>query len=112
MNVSLSSSHLTVELTLPEKIGALRGDLRIPRERIVEARVDAQPLQSIRSHRLKVGLRVPGRLFVCHTDRLRHFWAVRSGVPAVDLLLAGGRRVTASTPDAERVVAELATPSH
>ena len=105
----LTPASIEVRLTAIEKVGALRGDLSIPRERIREARVDDAPLRSIR-WKLAMGLRIPGRLYVCHTARLSHFWAIRRGVPAVHLTLDDGRRlreVTVSTPDAQLDVDEL-----
>jgi hypothetical protein len=109
MNVTLTPTHLNVELTTYEKIGGLSGDLSIPRADIASARVDAQPLQTIRG-KLKVGLRVPGRIFVCWTDRGRHFWAVKRGLPALHVSIAGQgrpRAVTVSAADAERLAHAL-----
>lgn len=109
MNVTLTPTHLNVELTTYEKIGGLSGDLSIPRADIASARVDPQPLQTIRG-KLKVGLRVPRRIFVCWTDRGRHFWAVRRGLPALHVSVAGDGRlqaITVSSPDAARLAHAL-----
>jgi hypothetical protein len=109
MNVTLTPTHLNVELRTYEKIGGLSGDRSIPRAAITSASVDADPLATIR-RRLKVGLRVPRRLFVCWTDRGRHFWAVRRGLPALHVSVAGDGRlqaITVSSPDAARLAHAL-----
>lgn len=110
MNVVLTDTAVRVELTAYEKIGGLRGNLEIPYEHIVAATVDHEPFRSIRG-RLKVGLRIPGRLFVCSTGRGRELWAIRRGAPALALTLVEGRRprrVTVSAADAEALAAAIA----
>jgi hypothetical protein len=109
MNITLTPTHLNIELTTYEKIGGLSADRSIPRADITSANVDRDPLRTIGS-RLKVGLRVPRRLFVCWTDRGRHFWAVRRGLPALHVSVGGAgrvRQVTVSAADAERLALAL-----
>ena len=109
MQARLTPTHLEVLLTPLEKAGGLRGNLRIPRESVVEARVDPDPIATIGWRRLMVGLRIPKRLFVAHSERFQHFWAVKRGLPGVHVRVRDGRprEVTVSAPDAERIVAEL-----
>jgi len=109
MNATLTPTHLDIDLTTYEKIGGLSANRSIPREDITSARVDPDPLRTLRG-RVKVGLRIPGTLFVCWTGLGRQFWAVRRGVPGLHVTVAGDRRpreLTVSTPDAERIAAAL-----
>lgn len=109
MNLIVTPDHVDVELTTFENVAALRRDIRIPRSAVTAARVDPDPLRSIRG-RFKYGLRIPGRLFVCGTEWGRHFWAIRRGVPAVTVSFDDGRKlreVTVSTPRAAELAAEL-----
>jgi hypothetical protein len=110
MRLVLTPTHLEVRLAPFEKLGALRGDLHIPRERIVSADVVPEPTRTI--HGFKVGLRIPGWRFVCWTGVFRHFWAIRSDAPAVHLTLRDGRmrEATVCDPDAARIAAELPAP--
>jgi hypothetical protein len=112
MNATLTLTHLEIELTPFERIGGLTGNRAIPRGDITSARIDPDPLRRLRG-RLKVGLRIPGTLFVCWTGLGREFWAVRRGVPALHVTVAGERRpreLTVSTPDAQRIAAALDRP--
>jgi hypothetical protein len=109
MNVTLTPTHLAVELTLFEKVASLHGDISIPRERIRTASVDLTPMASIRRG-VKIGLRIPGRRYVCTTRGRKHFWALERGAPALHVETDGAspRALTVTTPDAAELAAELA----
>lgn len=49
MNITLTPTHLNIELTTYEKIGGLSADRSIPRADITSAGVDPDPLRTIRS---------------------------------------------------------------
>jgi hypothetical protein len=111
MLLRLTDTHLHVDLSRHEAVGALRRSFAVPRERIEDARLDESPMRSIRG-KLKVGLRLPGYRYACSTDRFRHFWAIRRDVPAVHVRLRPEpgsrlRELTVSSPDAAQLVATL-----
>lgn len=112
----MSTTRLTadaVEITLSrrEKIGALHGDVRIPRSAIRRADVVPDGLAAVRGLRAP-GLAIPGvvKLGTWRGRRgAKRFVAVRRSVPALRLDLVGDRydTVVVSTPDAAALAADL-----
>jgi hypothetical protein len=102
--------ELVVRLNDLEKLGALRGDVRIPFTAVRSARVSAQPFRELR------GIRAPGTGFpgviAIGTWRYRggkDFAALYRGGPAVVVELAGAdfERLLVSAHDAAAVRDEL-----
>lgn len=111
--VSLTENTLEVRLSRLEKIGALQGDLRIPREAIRAAEVVPDGLAATRGLRAP-GLGIPGfvKLGTWRGRRNRgdrQFITVRRGLPALRLTLDGqpNDMVLVSTPRAAELAADL-----
>jgi hypothetical protein len=109
--VTITSDAVTVRLSPAEKIGALHGDVSVPRSAIVSATIVADPMQAVS------GLRAPGyampghaKLGTWHHWDGRDFIAVYANRPAVELRLTGQQyqRLLVSTDDPAAVVAQLA----
>ena len=101
---------LWVRLSRREKLGALRGDIRVPLSAVEDVRVSRQPFGEVR------GVRAPGtgipRVIALGTWRERggkDFVALYRDRPAVIVRLrdAPFRRLLISTEDAEGVAAAL-----
>lgn len=107
MQLDLSDSTLSVRMTTLEKLATLHGDIAVALDDVVDARVDHEPLRSVRW--LKRGLRLPGWMYLCTTDRGRRFWAVRRGEAALVVDLAGPRlrRLTLGAADPESLAARI-----
>jgi len=107
--VRLDGETLTVHFTRGEKVLGVMGDLEVPRSAITSAAL-VQSWSEVRG--LKVGLGIPGRRLLGTWHRRGHHQLVdlRRGEPAVRLGLRGSAydEVLVRTPDAERLVAELA----
>jgi hypothetical protein len=113
--VSITSGEVSVQLSMPEKIGALRGDIRFPRSAVRTVRVVDEPFAEIGGIR-SPGTRIPG-VMALGTWRLsggREFVAVYRGDRGVVLDLdtnhAAYQRIILSTKDPDgirRVLAAL-----
>ena len=57
--ISAASGEVSVQLSLPEKIGALRGNIRFPRSAVRTVRVVDEPFAEIGGVRSS-GTRIPG----------------------------------------------------
>ncbi len=108
--LAVSGDDLCVHLNWLEKLGALRGDVRVPRAAIRAVRVTDSPFAELR------GLRAPGTGFpgviALGTRRgrnVRDFTAVYVGQRAVVVELAGSsfHRLIVCTADPERDAAQL-----
>jgi hypothetical protein len=106
--IDLSSDHLTVRFTLKERLLGLVRDFSAPRPAIESATL-VESWHEVRG--LRVGLGMPGyRLLGTWRSRgHKQLVALRRGEPAVRIALRGTTyaEVVVSTPDAERLVAEL-----
>ncbi len=109
--VTTTTEDICIELSVIDRLGCLRGDVRIPKASIESARVEDAPLGSLRGVRAP-GIGFPGRIAV---GRWRHrdgtdLVIVRKGERAVVLDLADGapfRRVVVGVEDPERVLASV-----
>lgn len=90
--VQITDHDVTVELTRAEKLGALHGDVRIPRSQIRSVEPITDAIAAPRGLR-SPGLAVPGlvKLGVWRSRHGRQFVAVRKGIPGVRLTLEGHR---------------------
>jgi hypothetical protein len=114
----MSTIHVTgdaveIHLSPAEKIGALHGDLRVPRRAIRAAEVVEDGLAATCGLRAP-GLAIPGRVKIgtWRGRRATLFVAVRRGEPALRLALYEQRydTVLVSTPAAAALAAELQPP--
>jgi hypothetical protein len=108
--VHVTTDRVQVHLTPAEKIGALHGDLDLPRSAVRTAEVLADGLAATRGLRAP-GLAIPGRVKTgtWRGRGTRHFVAVRRGLPTLRLTLDGQRydTVLVSVPNAATVAATL-----
>jgi hypothetical protein len=108
--VRTDAGEIQIRLTAAEKIGALHGDVNIPRSAVTEAVMVDDGLAAVRGLRAP-GLALPGRikLGTWRGRGRRSFVAVRRGEPALRLALTGHKfdSVIVSTPDAEALAEEL-----
>ena len=112
--IELTTDTLHIHLSLAEKIGALHGDLHVPRTAIQTAAVIDDGLSATRGIRAP-GVAIPGRLKI-GTWRTRDqscFVLIRRGQPTLHLRLHGQSidAVLISTPDAGDLVAQFARPT-
>lgn len=110
LHVTADSVHL--RLTTGEKIGALSGDVHIPRHAITDVEVVDDPLRAMRGIR-SPGLDLPGVIKAGTWrggGRGRQFVAVRRGRRGVRLSLHGHRydEVLVAVDDPEGIAAQLA----
>lgn len=102
--------EVQVRLSTIEKIAALRGDLRVPVSAVTRVDVVDTPLTAVTGVRAP-GLHWPGRTKIGTWRRRdgKTFAVARSGVPAVQVDLAGQRfdRLVVSVGDADEVAATL-----
>lgn len=105
--VRLAGETLTVRFTRGEKVLGVMGDLEVPRSAITSAAL-VQSWSEVRG--LKVGLGIPRLLGTWHRRGRHQLVDLRRGEPAVRMGLRGSAydEVLVRTPDAERLVAELA----
>jgi hypothetical protein len=110
-SITVTRDTVTVRLSPAEKVGALHGDVSIPRSAIVGVNVVDNSMSAVS------GMRAPGYAMPGHAKLgtwRRHdgkdFIAVYAGRPAVELRLAGQRyeRLLISVDDPHAVVAQLA----
>jgi hypothetical protein len=112
--IELTTDTLHIRLSLLEKIGALHGDLHLPRDAIQAVTVIDDGLSAVRGMRAP-GIAIPGRLKIgtWRTHGRRCFVLLRRGQPTLRLKL-NGQRIEAlliSTPNAADLAAELARTS-
>jgi hypothetical protein len=88
--VRVTADSIELTLTTAEKIGALRGDLRVPRSAVVAVEVVPDGLAATRGLRAP-GLAVPGvrKVGTWRGAVGKQFVSVRRGEPAVRVRLAG-----------------------
>jgi hypothetical protein len=106
--ISVTNEEVFVHLSLPEKIGAIRGDIRFPRSAVRAVRVVNSPFAEIGGIR-SPGTRIPG-VVALGTWRLsggREFVAVYRGDRGVVLDLdtnhAPFQRIVVSTKDPDSI---------
>lgn len=109
--ISVGPQAITVELSTAEKVGAVHGNISVPRSSIVSARVVDEPMKAV------TGMRAPGYSLPGHArlGTWRHhdgkdFIAVYADRPAVELVLSDQayERLLVAVDDPEAIVAELA----
>lgn len=100
----IDDADLVVHLSPLEKLGALRGDVRVPLSKITEVRVSDRPWSELRGIRAP-GTGFPGLLSLCTRRRpgIRDFAAVYGRTPAVVVETTGADfdRLVVSRHDAE-----------
>ena len=110
MEVELTSLSLNVRLGWWEHGLGLMGDISLARSSLVKVDVVADGIAAVPLWTAKVGVRIPGVIYVAQTlDRQRVF-IVRRGEPALILERAidcRPRLLVLGTPDAERLSSEL-----
>ncbi|NUT35556.1 MAG: hypothetical protein HOV79_21090 [Hamadaea sp.] len=108
--IRVDTDTVTVELSPMEKVGAIHGDLTVPRSSIASARAVAEPMKDT------TGMRAPGYAMPGHAKlgTWRHhdgkdFIAVYADRPAVELVLTGERyeRLLVAADDPDAIVADL-----
>ncbi|MDN5749933.1 MAG: hypothetical protein L0H64_15685 [Pseudonocardia sp.] len=110
--IRIDATDVVVRLTRLEKVAALRGDVRVPRDavRAVEQVAAGDALAAVRGFRAP-GLHVPGLTKIGTWRRAggRVFAVVAGRRTAVRIVLAGARyrEIVVSTPDAAAVAAAL-----
>lgn len=109
--IHLKADHLFVELSLIERLAAVRGDLRIPLEHVTSATVSANPFDAVSGLRW-LGAGIPFLfgvgLWKSGQDG-RSFVAAYRGVPALVLELCNERydRLVVSASDARKLLSTL-----
>jgi hypothetical protein len=108
-SITLDGDDLVVRLSRLEKLGAVSGDIRVPRRTVKDVRVTDQPFAEIRGWR--VGSALPG-VYAVGTWRakgVKDFVAVRRGQRGVVVELAGApfARLIVTTPDPEGLRKQL-----
>lgn len=109
-SIALLDESLVVSLSVVEKLGALHGDMTIPRSGVRSVRSVVSPLDEVR------GIRSPGTgvpwLIALGTYRTLHArdFVAAYRAPGVVVELTGQRyhRLVVSTPNAEQLVAAFA----
>ena len=108
---TITGDRLRVALTTSEKVAGLLRDVDVPLTAVREARVEPDALGAVRGIRAP-GFAIPGRTKIGTWRRRGHrtVVVVRSGVPALRVLLAGAGpdELLVSTPDAAALARELA----
>jgi hypothetical protein len=108
--ITYDDSTLTVALTTPEKVAGLQGDVTVPLRAITDVALEPDAIAATRGFRAP-GLSIPRRLHIGTWRRRggKAFVVARRGVPAVRVRLddASFTELLVSTPDAERVAADL-----
>jgi hypothetical protein len=112
--IELTADTVHIHLSLAEKIGALHGDLHVPRSAIQTVAVIADGLSATRGIRAP-GVAIPKRLKI-GTWRTRDqscFVLIRRGQPTLHLRLHGQTidAVLISTPDAGDLAAQFTPPA-
>lgn len=108
-DLTLTDAELTVRFTATEKALGILRDVTVPRSAVTSAQLVRSWRREVRG--LRVGLGLPGvrALGTWRWGGHRQLVDLRRGVPAVRIGLTGERydELLVSTPDAERIVAEL-----
>jgi len=114
--ITVDGADVVVRLSALEKLGALRGDVRVPRSAVRECRVAENPWSELRGIRAP-GTGWPGLISLCtrRGEGIRDFAAVYRNRPALVVELDGAEfnRLVVSVKDeafAEEVAAHLASP--
>jgi hypothetical protein len=106
----LENDTLHLQLTTPEKIAGLHGDVRVPLAAVREVAVEDDAIGAVRGLRAP-GYSLPGRTKIGTWRRRGHrsFVVVRRDVPAVRVGLAGAGfdELLVSTGDAREVAGAL-----
>jgi hypothetical protein len=101
--VLIEGDDLVVHLSALERLGAMRGDVRVPRSTVTECRVSSDPWSELRGIRAP-GTGWPGVISLCtrRGDGIRDFAAVYGKRPAVVVELSGAEfnRLVVSVRDA------------
>jgi uncharacterized protein len=111
--VSVAGGQVSIQLSLGEKVGALHGDIRLPRAAVRAVRVVDRPFAEVRGFR-SPGTRIPGFMALGTWRRSRgpEFVAVYRGqrgvVLEVDASLGKYQRIIISTHDPDRICDLLA----
>jgi len=101
---------LVVHLSSLEKLGALRGDVRVPLSTVRSAELEPHPFATLRG--IRVGTGIPG-VIALGTRRFAHgqdFTAVVGGKPAVRVDLSqesSFSRLVVSVPDPDSTLAVI-----
>ena len=110
MRIQVNEQAVAIRLSPWEKVLGLLGNITVPRSEISDVQVIDDPLGAAFDAGVKVGLRLPGVIFVARTIHLDEAFIVRKGVPALSFAVGGEgrlRRVLVSTRDAKKLAAEL-----
>ena len=109
--LTVDGNHLVVLLSAPEKIGALRGDIRLPLACVRVVRVSDTPWSELRGIRAP-GTGVPGVISLCTRRGLgfRDFAAVYGRRPALVVEMTGVSfdRLVVSCADSAEAAARAA----
>jgi hypothetical protein len=107
--LSIDDDAVTVELSATEKMGALRGNVTVPRSAIMNARVVPDGMKEL--HRTRVGTGIPGMLVIgtVRDGASVTFAVCRARRPAVVIDLTGQQydRLVVSLADAKAKAATL-----
>jgi hypothetical protein len=110
MRIELTQETLEIRLAAWERALGLMGNLSLPRSSITRADLRDDGPAAVAHWWPKVGLRLPGILYIARSFDGRQRFIVRRGEPAVELEVGPAstpRVVVFSTPDAERLAREL-----
>jgi hypothetical protein len=110
VRVVLTDEAIEVRLSLWEKVLGLLGDIVVPRGDVSDARVVEAPMKEAIRSGLKVGLRLPGVIYVARTITLDRALLVRRRMPGLEFAVANRRflrSVLVTTPDAAEIAARL-----
>jgi len=110
VEVELTPASLNARLTWWERAFGLMGDLSVPRSSIERADVVADGLAAVAVWSPKVGIRIPGVIYVAQTLDRRRVFIVRRGEPALvveSAADAGSRLLVLGTPRAAQLSAAL-----
>jgi hypothetical protein len=101
---------LVVQMSSLEKLGALRGDVRVPLTTVRSAEVEPNPWGALRG--MRIGTGIPG-VIALGRRRFAHgqdFTAVQGGGPAIRVDLSQGSpfsRLVVSVTDPDSTLAEI-----
>jgi hypothetical protein len=108
--IVLTEDTLHLHLTAAEKVGAVHGDVSVPRSAVRGVEIVEDALGA--AHGLRVGLGLPGvrKLGTWHSRSGKEFVDVRKGQPAVRVLLSGEglSSLLLGTDDPQALAAALA----
>jgi hypothetical protein len=110
VRIEVNEQAVEIRLSPWERALGLLRNITVPRSEISDVQVVEDPLAVAFAAGVKVGLRIPGLIFVSRTMRLDEAFIVRRGIPALSFAVSGQdrlRRVLVSTPDAAELAARL-----